>query len=205
MVVLGLPRGGVPVAYEVAEAFGVPLDVFVVRKLGAPGREELAVGAIASGGAKVINRDIVDSLALDAARIDEIEAREREELRRRERLYRGDRPTPELAGKTALLVDDGLATGASMRAAVDAVRALDPARVVVAVPTAAADTCDALAREVDAVVCVRTPRPFFGVGRWYRDFHQVSDDEVRQLLSASSAFPAPSGDEPELEEDAGAR
>jgi predicted phosphoribosyltransferase len=182
VVVLGLPRGGVPVAAEVARSLGAPLDVFLVRKLGLPGREELAMGAIASGGALVLNRDVVDELGVPDEVVQRVAARESEELRRRAALYRGERPEPELAGRVVILVDDGLATGASMRAAVAAVKSLQPARVVVAVPAAPAPTCAELAREVDELVCLRTPEPFYAVGMWYDDFSQVSDDEVRALL-----------------------
>lgn len=182
-LVLGLPRGGVPVAMEVADALDAPLDLMVVRKLGVPGHEELAMGAIASGGVRVLNRDVVDGLDLSAATIDEVARREEAELRRRERAYRGDRPLARLAGRRVVLVDDGLATGATMRAAAAAARQLGPARVIVAVPVAPVETIDALEREVDLVVCPATPAPFFGVGQWYVDFSQTTDDEVRALLA----------------------
>lgn len=179
VIVLALPRGGVPVAYEVATALAAPLDVFIVRKLGFPGHEEYAMGAIASGGARVLNDA---ALRVAPETVDAVAQREQRELERRERLYRGDRPPPQLAGRIVILVDDGLATGATMRAAAKAVRDHHPARVVVAVPVAAADTCDALRVEVDEVVCVHTPEPFQAVGRWYGDFRQTGDDEVRELL-----------------------
>jgi putative phosphoribosyl transferase len=182
--VLGLPRGGVPVAKEVARELGVPLDVFIVRKLGAPGHDELAIGAIASGGMTVLNREAIAELGVDARTIDSIAARESIELERRERAYRGGRPLPNVRGKTVILVDDGLATGSSMLAAVRAWRAFDPAQIVVAVPVAPEDTVAQLEREADRVVCVAMPRPFRGVGAWYRDFRQVEDDEVRALLDA---------------------
>lgn len=182
VVVLGLPRGGVPVAYEVARAIRAPLDVFVVRKLGVPRREELAMGAIASGGVRVINWDIVTSLGIAPPAIDRVAEEERQELERREEAYRGDREPFELRDRTVILVDDGLATGASMRAAVSAVRQQAPAKVVVAVPVSPPETCEALAEEADEVVCASTPTPFFGVGAWYRDFHQVSDREVRRFV-----------------------
>ena len=181
-IVLGLPRGGVPVAGEVARILAAPLDVFLVRKLGLPGQEELAMGAIASGGARVLNEELVEALSLPEALIDEVAAREEEELRRREILYRGDRPAPEVEGKTVILVDDGLATGSSMRAAVAAVRQRRPARIVVAVPTAPASTCEDLRPKVDELVCARTPKPFYAVGIWYENFNQVGDEEVRTLL-----------------------
>ena len=183
VIVLGLPRGGVPVAAEVARALGVPLDVFLVRKLGVPGREELAFGAIASGGARVLNADVLGALRIDERTIEEVAAREQAELERRAEAYRGTAEPPDVRGRTAILVDDGLATGASMRAAVEAVRGLGPERVVVAVPAAARQTCDDLARDVDEVVCLLTPEPFFAVGMWYRDFSETSDDDVRAALA----------------------
>ncbi len=183
LLVLALPRGGVPVAYEVARALDAPLDVFLVRKLGVPGHEELAMGAIASGGVRVLNDDVVESLRLPLSIIDQVTAREQEELQRRERAYRGDRPPPDAQGRTVILVDDGLATGSTMRAAAAAVRRQQPARIVVAVPVAAASTCDTLRAEVDEVVCVLAPEPFYAVGIWYEDFSQTTDDEVRDLLA----------------------
>lgn len=164
VVVLGLPRGGVPVAYEVARARGAPLDVFVVRKLGAPGHEELAMGAIASGGVVVLNDDVVRGLGVTPEMIQRVAEREGRELLRREQAYREGRPMPDLAGKTVILVDDGLATGSSMRAAVQALRTTGPARIVVAVPAAPESTCQELAAEVDEVVCATTPSPFLAVG-----------------------------------------
>lgn len=182
VVVLGLPRGGVPVAYEVAVALGAPLDVFVVRKLGTPGREELAMGAIASGGVVVINDDVVGALKITREEIDDEVVHERAELDRRETLYRGDRPRLDLADKVVLLVDDGLATGSTMRAAVAAARHDHPARIVVAVPAGAPATCAELARIADDCVCAITPEPFRAVGYWYDDFSQTTDDEVRAIL-----------------------
>jgi putative phosphoribosyl transferase len=182
VLVLALPRGGVPVASVVAQALGAPLDVFLVRKLGLPGHEELAMGAIASGGVVVYNDEVIDQLEVPARVLAAVAAREQQELERRERAYRDDRPPPAIAGKTVILVDDGLATGTTMRAAITALRHLGPARVVVAVPTAAPDTCSALRRSVDAIICVITPEPFGSVGRWYDDFSQTSDAEVRALL-----------------------
>ena len=196
VLVLGLPRGGVPVAYEVARALGAPLDVFIVRKLGVPGHEELAMGAIASGGVRVLNDTVVRQLQIPGAVVDAVAAREQEELERRERAYRGGRPAPDLRGRTVIVVDDGLATGATMRAAAQALRRMGPARVVVAVPVAAEQTCDEFRDEVDDVVCTVTPEPFFGVGMWYEDFAQTSDDEVHDLLArATHAAHAP-GDAP---------
>ena len=186
VIVLALPRGGVPVGCEVARALGVPLDVFVVRKLGVPGHEELAMGAIASGGVRLLNEDVVALAGVSEEAIDEVAAREAAEIRRRERVYRGDRGPPDLRGRTVILVDDGLATGASMRAAAAAVRRQGPAWVVVAVPAAAADTCETLRGEVDELVCLMTPEPFHAVGLWYEDFSQTSDEEVRQLLERNS-------------------
>jgi predicted phosphoribosyltransferase len=182
VVVLALPRGGVPVGYEVARALEAPLDVFVVRKLGVPGREELAFGAIASGGARILNRDVIRYLGLTDEVVDTISEREGLELMRRERLYRGERPRRELGGETVILVDDGLATGASMRAAIAAVRAQSPTRIVVAVPTAARETCATLGAEVDELVSPLQPEEFYAVSLWYERFEQVSDDEVRTLL-----------------------
>ena len=182
VVVLALPRGGVPVAREVARALGVPFDVYVVRKLGVPGHEELAMGAIATGGVRQVNRDVVDALGIPANVIDAVAAREQVELERREQTYRGQRPPASLKSKTVILVDDGLATGSTMRAAVMAVRQQQPARVIVAVPVGAVSTCADLATEADDVVCVRTPEPFVAVGLWYRDFTPTTDHEVRALL-----------------------
>src|SRR5918994_299558 len=183
VLVLALPRGGVPVAYEVARALSAPLDVFVVRKLGVPGYEELAMGAVATGGVRVLNDNIVAGLRIPDYLIDAVANRELEELKRRERVYRGGRPPPDLRGRTVILVDDGLATGATMLAAIKALRQLQPARIVVAVPTAAPDTCEALRAVVDDVVCAITPEPFQAVGRWYEDLSQTTDDEVRELLA----------------------
>jgi predicted phosphoribosyltransferase len=183
VLVLALPRGGVPVGYEVARARGAPLDVFLVRKLGVPGYEELAMGAVASGGVRVLNDEIVRGLGISEHEIDAAVARELRELSRRARLYRGDRPPPDVAGRTVILVDDGLATGATMRAAVAALRQQQPARIVVAVPTASPDTCEALKAEADDVICAMTPEPFFAVGHWYEDFTQTTDNEVRELLA----------------------
>jgi predicted phosphoribosyltransferase len=191
VMVLGLPRGGVPVAFELARALDAPLDVFVVRKLGLPGREELALGAIATGGTRVVNVPVVEVLEIDSETIEAIEARERRELDRREQAYRLGRPPPELAGRTVILVDDGLATGSTMRAAVQAARHHDPARVVVAVPVAAPDTCADLGAEADEVLCLMTAQPLCAVGIWYEDFSQTTDDEVRGLLAqARGAAPA---------------
>src|SRR5262245_8866357 len=183
VLVLALPRGGVPVAYEVARVLGAPLDVFLVRKLGVPGYEELAMGAVATGGVRVLNDEIVSGLRIPGYVIDAVAARELQELGRRERLYRGGRPAPDVRGRTVILVDDGLATGATMQAATKALRQQQPARIVVAVPTAARETCEALRPEVDDIVCATTPEPFQAVGYWYEDFSQTTDDEVRGLLA----------------------
>lgn len=182
VVVLALPRGGVPVAREVAHVLGVPFDVYVVRKLGVPGHEELAMGAIASGGVRLVNEGVVNALGIPPNVIDAVARSEQLELERREQLYRGNRGPIGLTNKTVILVDDGLATGSTMRAAVMAARQQQPARVIVAVPVGAPTTCADLAREADEVVCVRTPDPFIAVGMWYRDFTPTSDDEVRRLL-----------------------
>lgn len=191
VLVLALPRGGVPVAYEVARALAAPLDLFLVRKLGVPGREELALGAIATGGTRVLNEDVVRELGLSDRAIDAVAAREGEELARRERAYRGDRPAPDVRERVVILVDDGLATGATMRAAVLALRRQAPAHLVVAVPIAAPETCDAFRAEVDEVVCAVTPTPFYAVGAWYEDFAQTTDDEVRDLLGWAAREQAP--------------
>ncbi len=190
IVVLALPRGGVPVAYEVARALGAPLDVFLVRKLGVPGQEEVAMGAVATGGVRVLNDSIVRSLGIPREVIDAVTARELEELAHRERLYRGDRPPVDVRGRTVILVDDGLATGATMVAAVRALRQRGPARIVVAVPIAPPETCAALRAEADDVVCTMTPEPFRAVGVWYQDFSQTTDDEVRALLARSAPLRA---------------
>ena len=190
VLVLALPRGGVPVAFEVARALHAPLDVFLVRKLGVPGHEELAMGAIASGGVRVLNRSVVDSLSIPDHVIAAVAVQEQRELERREHAYRGNRPDPEVRGRTVLLVDDGLATGATMRAAAAAIRAQEPRRLVVAVPVAARETCDEFRDEVDEVVCAITPEPFYAVGVWYRDFSQTTDEEVHELLErAATSYP----------------
>ena len=180
--VLGLPRGGVPVAFEVAQALHAPLDVFIVRKLGVPGHEELAMGAIASGGVRVLNDDVMRILPIPERVVEAVTERETRELERREELYRGDRPPPDVHGRTAILVDDGLATGSTMRAAVKALRQLGPARIVVAVPVGAAETCLEFQQEADEAICAITPEPFYAVGHWYADFEQTSDEEVHALL-----------------------
>ena len=181
-IVLALPRGGVPVAYEVALALKAPLDVCVVRKLGLPGREELAIGAIASGGIRILNEDIIDALAIDQAVIDSVTERERDELERRERQYRGNHPAPDVHEHIAILIDDGLATGASMLAAVHGLSTQHPSRIVVAVPAAAPQAIGLLRKEVDEIVAVISPDPFEGVGKWYEDFSQTTDEEVGLLL-----------------------
>ena len=183
VIVLALPRGGVPVGFEVAAALQAPLDVLVVRKLGVPGHEEYAMGAIASGGVRVLNDEIVRSLGLPEAAVEAVVRAEQAELERRERLYRDARPPPAVRGRTVIVIDDGLATGSTMRAAVAALRLQQPARIVVAVPTAAADTCELLRREADEVVCPSTPEPYRAVGLWYEDFAQTSDADVRELLT----------------------
>jgi predicted phosphoribosyltransferase len=187
LLVLALPRGGVPVAYEVARALGAPMDVFVVRKLGLPGYPELAMGAIASGGIRAMNQDVISAYRPSAADIEAVIRAELIELERREREYRDHRPSLPVEGRTVILVDDGLATGSTMRAAVLAIRKLRPARVVVAVPVGARETCAALREVADEVVCAYTPEPFSAVGLWYVDFSQTTDEEVRHLLSTLSA------------------
>jgi len=191
VLVLALPRGGVPVAYEVARALGAPLDIFLVRKLGVPGYEELAMGAIATGGVRVLNNQLVGGLGIPAYIVDEVAASEQQELMRRERLYRGGRPPPDVRGKTVILVDDGLATGSTMLAAVKALRQQQPARIVVAVPTAAPETCEQLRAVADDVICAITPEPFHAVGLWYEDFSQTTDEEVRDLLARSAEASRP--------------
>jgi erythromycin esterase-like protein/predicted phosphoribosyltransferase len=186
VLVLALPRGGVPVGYEVARALGAPLDVFVVRKLGVPGYEELAMGAVATGGVRVLNEQLVERLGIPEPMIEAVAARERQELARRERLYRGGRPPPDVRGRTVILVDDGLATGATMHAAIQALRQQNPARIVVAVPTAAPEICEEMKTKADDVICAITPEPFDAVGRWYRDFSQTTDEEVGALLAQRS-------------------
>lgn len=186
VVVLALPRGGVPVAFEIAEALDAPLDIFVVRKLGMPGHPEFAIGAIASGGVRVLKDDVIRAYGVPQSAIDTVARRELAELERREREYRRGRPLPDLRDRIVILVDDGLATGSTMRAAVQAVRAFEPARVVVAVPVGAPSTCAELAEIADEVVCARTPEPFSAVGLWYRDFSQTTDEEVRALLEEHS-------------------
>ena len=185
-IVLALPRGGVPVGYEVAKALRAPLDVFLVRKLGAPGQEELAMGAIAAGGVRVLNDEVVRALGISPRVIDSVAARELRELERRDQLYRGRRPAPRVAGRTAILVDDGLATGSTMRAAIQALRQKEPGRIVVAVPVAAAPTREELSSLVDEMVCYATPEPFYSVGFWYDDFSQTTDDEIRDLLERAA-------------------
>jgi predicted phosphoribosyltransferase len=182
VIVLALPRGGVPVAAEVAKELGAPLDVFVVRKLGVPGHEELAMGAIASGGVLVLDDGVLRWLGISEEQVQRALTRELDELRRREAAYRNGRPLPDLKGKTVIIVDDGLATGASMQAAARAVRRHQPARIVIAVPVASRATCDQFRDDVDEVVCAVTPEPFYAVGNWYEDFSQTSDEEVRELL-----------------------
>jgi len=182
VLVLALPRGGVPVAFEVAQALGAPLDVFLVRKLGVPGHEELAMGAIATGGVRVLNEEVVNYLKIPQRVIDAIAGTELKELKRRELEYRGNRPEPDVKGETVILIDDGLATGSTIRAAAQALRQQQPARIVVAVPVSAPQTCDEYRMGVDEIICAATPEPFWGVGLWYHDFSQTTDEEVRELL-----------------------
>ena len=189
--VLALPRGGVPVAFEVARALDAPLDVFVVRKLGLPLHEEFAMGAIATGGIVLLDAAVVNSAGVSRADVERVLQSEREELERRERRYRGDRPPPDVTGNTVIIVDDGLATGSSMRAAVAALRQEHPARIVVAVPVASPDTCEALREIADEVVCSATPASFHAVGLWYDDFSQTSDDEVHALLDQAARLQQP--------------
>lgn len=191
VIVLGIPRGGVPVAFEIAQALGAPLDVFVARKLGVPGQEELAFGAIASGGVRILNPEVIDPLNISDFAIESVTARERRELERRERLYRGLRAPLSVHGHIVILVDDGIATGSSIRAAISALRQLSPEKLVVAAPVAPLETARELAAEADDFVCVETPRTFQAIGQFYDDFSQVADDEVSDLLRRNSREPVP--------------
>jgi putative phosphoribosyl transferase len=182
VLVSALPRGGVPVAFEVGNALSTPLDIFVVRKLGVPGNEELAMGAIATGGVRVLNYDVIRAAGISDDVIDFVTAREQVELKRRELAYRGDFPVPEISGRIVILVDDGIATGSTMRAAIGAVRQQNPVRIVVAVPTAPPSSCNELRSEVEEVVSLMTPEPFYAVGQWYEIFDQISDEEARDLF-----------------------
>ena len=186
LLVLALPRGGVPVAFEVAKALNAPLDIFLVRKLGVPGRKELVFGAIASGGVRVLNQDLVQTLGISDRSIEAITAEEERELERRERVYRGDHFPMQVSGRTVILVDDGIATGSSMRAAVAALRMHRPARIIVAVPVASPSACEELVAEVDELVCVSKPELFYAIGQWYEDFPQVTDEELQDLLQRAS-------------------
>jgi putative phosphoribosyl transferase len=188
-LVLALPRGGVPVAFEIVNAIHAPLDLMLVRKLGTPGQEELAMGAIAPGGVRLLNAEIVAQLGIPDAAIEEVTAREQTELERRQRAYRGDRPEPEVRGRCVILVDDGLATGATMRTAIKALRERQPKRIVVAVPVAPKETIATLRGEADEVICLATPAPFWAIGGWYQDFPQTSDAEVKSLLALAWARP----------------
>jgi putative phosphoribosyl transferase len=198
VLVLGLPRGGVPVAYEVAKALHAPLDICLVRKLGVPGHKELAMGAIASDGVRVLNYDVISWLGISSTTIDTVAARELKELQRRDRAYRGDRLQPEIRDRTVILVDDGIATGSTMRAAISVLKPQHPAQLIVAVPVAPPETCDVFRTEVDEVVCLMTPEAFYAIGLWYEDFSQTTDEEVRELLakqfvSHQSTVPSASG------------
>jgi putative phosphoribosyl transferase len=188
VLILALPRGGVPVAFEVAKELNVKLDVFIVRKLGVPQNEELAMGAIASDNIRVLNEDVVRSYQIPENVIDTVTANELRELERRERTYRENRPKPEISGKTVILIDDGLATGATMQAATAALKTKNPAKIVIAVPTAATDTCRAFEEKVDEIICIATPEPFYGVGAWYGDFSQTTDEEVCKLLEKAASL-----------------
>ena len=194
VLVLALPRGGVPVAFEIATALHTPLDVFLVRKLGVPGHRELAMGAIATGNELVLNEEVIRTLGITPDLVDMVAAEEQRELQRRERAYRDDRPPPSVQGRVVILVDDGLATGATMLAAATAVRSLQPSRLVVAVPVASPETCNEFRAKVDEIICAKTPEPFYAVGFWYEDFEQIADDEVRELLAlAARTHPSTTG------------
>jgi putative phosphoribosyl transferase len=186
VLILALPRGGVPVAFEVAKELNVKMDVFIVRKLGVPGNEELAMGAISSDNIRVLNEDVIRAFQIPQKIIEEVAENEFRELERRERIYRGNRQKPNISGSTVILIDDGLATGATMRAAVEAVKTKNPAKLIIAVPTAAPDTCSSFGNEVDEIICVATPEPFYGVGAWYEDFSQTTDKEVCELLNRAA-------------------
>jgi putative phosphoribosyl transferase len=186
VVILALPRGGIPVAYEVGRELQLPIDVFVVRKLGVPGQEELAMGAIATGDIRIINGDVVEELGISQETIDAVTERERKELHRREQLYRGNRPSRDIRGRSVILVDDGIATGSTMRAAIAAIRQLSPVRIVVAVPVGAPETCKQLATEVDEIICVAMPKLLHSIGQFYGRFEQTSDEEVRDLLERAA-------------------
>lgn len=183
VLILALPRGGVPVAFEAAQALSLPLDLMMVRKLGMPGQEELAMGAVATGGIKVLNQALIQNLNISETVIDSVVDKEREELERRERVYRGKRPAPEINNRRIILIDDGLATGATMRAAVSALQQQKPASIIVAIPVAPPDTVEKLRKEADEVICLATPESFFAIGTWYEDFSQTSDEEVGDLLA----------------------
>ena len=191
LLVLALPRGGVPVAFEVAARLRAPMDIFLVRKLGVPGHEELAMGAIASGGVRVVNDEVVRYLGISAESFEQVASEEQRELERRESAYRDDRPAPDVRGRTVILIDDGLATGSTMRAAAKALRQQQPAFLLVAVPVAAPQTCDEFRAEVDDIICAETPEPFRGVGLWYEDFSQTTDEEVRELLHSAAQIEQP--------------
>ena len=190
VIVLGIPRGGVPVAFVVAESLNAPLDVFLSRKLGVPGQEELAFGAVATGGVRVLDQELIEAVGVSKAEIEEITRKVRAELERRERIFRGDRPPLDVKGKVAILIDDGIATGSSMRAAINALRQHNPARIVVAIPVAPLSTCRRLRSEVDEVVCVDTPESFYAIGQFYADFSQVADDEVTSLIHRAAEHAA---------------
>lgn len=187
LLVLGLPRGGVPVAYEVANLLGAPLDICLVRKLGVPGHKELAMGAITSGGIRVLNHDVVSSLGITTETIDQVTAEELQELQRRDRAYRGDRPLLDVKNRTIIVIDDGIATGSTMRAAITMLQKQQPKRIVIAVPIAPPETCEELSNQVDEVVCLKMPERMYAVGVWYEDFSQTTDEEVRYLLAKQSA------------------
>jgi putative phosphoribosyl transferase len=187
-IVLALPRGGVPVAYEVAKALSIPLDIFIVRKLGTPNHEELAMGAIATGGILVFNDDIIQELDIPKKQIDEVIRRESQELNRRNKKYRGNRTFPDIEGKTIILVDDGIATGATIKAAIKALRLQHPASIIVAVPVAAISTCEEIASTVDKIICPLAPKHFNAVGAWYENFSQTEDEEVHELLAKTTNF-----------------
>ena len=195
VLILALPRGGAPVAFEIAQALKLPLDVFLVRKLGVPGQEELAMGAVASGNVRILQPEVIEGLGIPRLAVEAVTAEETRELARRERAFRGHRPRPQVCGRNIILVDDGLATGSTMRAAVTALKLQRPERIIVAVPVADSETCDEIKNEVDEIICLRTPTSFYAVGLWYETFPQLTDEEVREFLrKADEVWASPNSD-----------
>jgi len=198
VLILALPRGGAPVAFEIAQALKLPLDVFLVRKLGVPGQEELAMGAVASGNVRILQPEVIEGLGIPRLAVEAVTAEETRELARRERAFRGDRPRPQVCGRNIILVDDGLATGSTMRAAVTALKLQRPERIIVAVPVADSETCDEIKNEVDEIICLRTPTSFYAVGSWYETFPQLTDEEVREFLRNADEWWASRNSDPSI-------